>query len=411
MNKLTSIIILLLMLFFSKTFSQWTPVNTGFPQLLTSISAVDNNTVWTCGHLGRVCRTTNGGANWNIAIVTPDTSELNNIYGLDQNTAFVASKEFGPSAASVWKTTNGGNSWQQVFTQPNGEIYSVEVFSNGSGIMIGKPLNGRWSLWKTSNYGSAWDSTGMYVAGTGNSVENSFFARGNEYWFGASGGRLYYSSNAGSNWSYQTLGSSNIIGIWLNGQTGIATGSGGYRTTNGGLNWTPLSIPGTGYQLPVSGYGNNFWMVTRGSINIYSTTNSGDNWSNYNSIYQYSDIAAARTGNMIWIATLSEYVLKETVNPVSQISTEIPRNFELFQNYPNPFNPVTNINFSVPGSAFIKLTVYDVSGCQLEILLNQELNAGTYNFDWDASNYSSGIYFYRLSAGDFTETKRMILVK
>ncbi|HMQ77970.1 MAG TPA: T9SS type A sorting domain-containing protein [Ignavibacteria bacterium] len=391
--------------------SQWTTLDTGFPQILTSISAVDDNVVWTCGHLGKVCRTTNGGASWDISVVTPDTSTLNNVYGLDQNTAFVSAKDYSPSSSSVWKTTDGGSSWQQVFSQPNGEIYSLEVFSNGTGIMIGKPFSGRWSLFKTSNYGSTWDSAGMFVPGSGGSTENSLYTRDNEYWFGASGGRLYYSSNSGINWSYQTLGSTNIIGIWFNGQTGIATGSGGFRTTNGGISWSPLTIPGTGNQLPISGYGTNFWMITRGSINIYNTTNNGDNWSNYSSVYQYSDIAASRSGSRIWIATLSQYVLKDVVNSVSQISSQIPRDYELLQNYPNPFNPVTNIEFSIPKSSFITLTIYDISGREIEVLVNQNMNAGTYKADWDASKYSSGIYFYRYEAGEYSETKKMILVK
>lgn len=96
---------------------------------------------------------------------------------------------------------------------------------------------------------------------------------------------------------------------------------------------------------------------------------------------------------------------------ISTISGEVPSGYRLEQNYPNPFNPATNINFSVPKSGMVTLVVYDVNGKEISNLINQDMNAGSYNFDFDASKLSSGVYFYRLSAGDFSEVKKMILVK
>ena len=96
---------------------------------------------------------------------------------------------------------------------------------------------------------------------------------------------------------------------------------------------------------------------------------------------------------------------------VHSLSNETPESFSLKQNYPNPFNPVTNIEFDVPKSSIVKLTVYDVQGKLIETIVNSELSAGTYKADWNASNYSSGVYFYRLESDGFIQTKRMILVK
>ncbi len=98
------------------------------------------------------------------------------------------------------------------------------------------------------------------------------------------------------------------------------------------------------------------------------------------------------------------------------ISSEIPSEFKLMQNFPNPFNPVTNIRFQIPKSTFVKLTVFDVNGKEIETLINQILNAGTYNYDWDANIYSSGVYFYRIetdpeTSSGFTESKKMVLIK
>lgn len=96
---------------------------------------------------------------------------------------------------------------------------------------------------------------------------------------------------------------------------------------------------------------------------------------------------------------------------IHQISIEVPRGFSLTQNYPNPFNPATNIEFAIPKSSFVKLAIYDILGREVEKLVNEDLNAGTFNVDFNASNLTSGVYFYRIITGDFTETKKMILTK
>ena len=81
------------------------------------------------------------------------------------------------------------------------------------------------------------------------------------------------------------------------------------------------------------------------------------------------------------------------------------------QNYPNPFNPSTNIKFELPKTGNVKLVIYDVLGREVETLLNEKLNAGSYEAVWNADKYSSGVYFYKLETGDFTQTKKMILMK
>ncbi len=96
---------------------------------------------------------------------------------------------------------------------------------------------------------------------------------------------------------------------------------------------------------------------------------------------------------------------------ITPIQGEVPTSFSLEQNYPNPFNPSTEIRFGIPHSAFVKLTVLNLLGQEVEVLTSGQLNAGSYVADWNASDYPSGIYFYRLEAGTFMDTKRMILIK
>lgn len=96
---------------------------------------------------------------------------------------------------------------------------------------------------------------------------------------------------------------------------------------------------------------------------------------------------------------------------VQNISTEIPNEFKLYQNYPNPFNPITNINFDIAKSGMVQIKVYDVLGKEVETLANEVLQPGRYKTSFDAAKLSSGIYFYRITTNDFTDIKRMIVIK
>lgn len=106
----------------------------------------------------------------------------------------------------------------------------------------------------------------------------------------------------------------------------------------------------------------------------------------------------------------------DSLTSVSSIGTSVPDEFKLFQNYPNPFNPVTKIRFDIPSNvkrqtSNVKMIVYDVMGKEISKLINQQLNAGSYSVEFNAANYPSGIYYYKLDAGDFSEVKKMILLK
>jgi hypothetical protein len=89
----------------------------------------------------------------------------------------------------------------------------------------------------------------------------------------------------------------------------------------------------------------------------------------------------------------------------------VPTAYTLYQNYPNPFNPTTNIKFALPNSGHVRLTIYDALGREVETLVNNELVAGTHNIEWTAKNMASGIYLYRIEAGNFVKVSKMLLVK
>ncbi len=107
------------------------------------------------------------------------------------------------------------------------------------------------------------------------------------------------------------------------------------------------------------------------------------------------------------------YIYTDTVDVITSVTpvTGIAEKYSLSQNYPNPFNPVTKINFEIPRSGFVSLKVYDITGKELMTLVNKNMTVGSYAVDFNGASVSSGVYFYRLEAESFTETKRMMLVK
>jgi len=102
---------------------------------------------------------------------------------------------------------------------------------------------------------------------------------------------------------------------------------------------------------------------------------------------------------------------KITVTNIEEEASVIPKQFELMQSYPNPFNPRTTIPFSLPSKSFVSLKVFDALGREMATLVSEELSAGIYSKHWDATSVTSGIYFYRLQAGSFVETRKMLLVR
>ena len=96
---------------------------------------------------------------------------------------------------------------------------------------------------------------------------------------------------------------------------------------------------------------------------------------------------------------------------IQSISSEIPGRFELNQNYPNPFNPVTVIGFSLPINSFVSLKIYDILGREVTVLINNQMQAGKYEYKFNAENLKSGVYFYSLTTKGFSATKKLVIVK
>ncbi|MFO7444887.1 MAG: T9SS type A sorting domain-containing protein [Ignavibacteriaceae bacterium] len=143
-----------------------------------------------------------------------------------------------------------------------------------------------------------------------------------------------------------------------------------------------------------------------------SNTGSNDNEAGVASdhfIELTSDMVSATVRNQ-WGVT-GDHELVDVVTGVTEIPSGIPAVYNLDQNYPNPFNPTTNIRFSVPEAGVVTLKIFNLLGQEVATLLNEQMNAGTFDVDFNAANLTSGVYFYTISAGNYTATKKMLLMK
>jgi hypothetical protein len=301
---------------------------------------------------------------------------------------------------------------------------SSNGYIGGRGIIFSSDIP---NIFKTINGGISWDSMQVPVA----EINSMFFINNSKGWLTGelfSGDAIYNSTQGGSYWTkqffhlYDVLGSIFFIDS-LNGWVGspkagvLPSFPTIYKTTNSGLNWyDPFrSTNNISYSLYFTSINRGWSAGDRGLI--YYTTNSGLNWiaqtpAIQNRIYRSIYFIDSLTG---WCAGDSGRILNTLTGGVltgfSDISSEIPYEYSLSQNYPNPFNPNTIINYQLPMFNFVSLKIFDVLGNEVTTLVNETKPAGSYEVEFDGSEFASGVYFYRLEAGDFKETRRMLLIK
>ncbi|MBK8552005.1 MAG: T9SS type A sorting domain-containing protein [Ignavibacteria bacterium] len=196
-----------------------------------------------------------------------------------------------------------------------------------------------------------------------------------------------------------------------------------FKTTNGGINWVVQShnvssfVPScVFFSTPEIGW------ITGYDGTILKTTNSGNNWSctntgSYCITGAFGDLRSVyfNSTSLGWVVGQYGMIIKTTSggDPISVANSgiSISNDFELFQNYPNPFNPKTTINYTLSESEYVTIKIYTVLGKEVATLVSAKQNPGLYSIQWDAGNFSSGIYFYKIITTSFEKTRRMVLLK
>jgi|CZKP01.1.fsa_nt_gi photosystem II stability/assembly factor-like uncharacterized protein len=405
--------------------SDWVVQQSGTSDTLWSVKAVDNNVVWVGGTNGGIFRSTNGGSAWTSVgggIIGSDIVYA--IEALDANTAFASTTtigQSGPSSTRIFKTTNGGGSWSQVFSQTNGLIGGIQMQSTLQGYAMGSPVNEKWTILKTTDAGTTWNHLATEPAQVGTeSGLLSFQLLGNTLWFGSSSGAVYRSTDLGATWNSFPTSGSYPLGLHFNsptiGLTGFASG-GTNSSTTGGFSWDSAASTGTNSVSCISGLGSEFWATT--GTGIAYSNNLGQKWTftspGHWGLITLNAVSMSPVTSQVngWAVGASGLILhyRRNTSSVSQTLSTLPAMFSLGQNYPNPFNPATTINYSLPKAGNVKLTVYNTVGSKVATIVNEYKPAGSYSVKFNGTNLASGIYLYRLESGNYSAAKKFILMK
>lgn len=383
---------------------------------LTTVRKIDENKILSVGVDGTILLSTNKGANWVNRNWNP-SSDLHAIEFINSSTGFT-----GGQNGLILKTTNSGNNWYSLNSGTSNLLYDIEFINSNTGYTAGQYGN----LYKTTNGGNNWILDHNF--GISSLFEINFINESTGF-LGTWGRTIYRTTNGGSNWTtHQYTGpTSDVRKIhFFDSMNGIAMTFHGQilRTTNSGENWiyeTTLISP---FFFDMKFVNQNTGYILAGKYTdnenpyYFKTTDGGINWdTNFiglesnlllNGVEFLNDSIGVIVGaeGTIFRTTTGG----ETIN-IQAITSEIPSEFTLYQNYPNPFNPITKIKFAIPKVSNVKISIYDILGRKVTSLINQKLQSGTYETQWNAGGFASGVYFYSLEAEGYKETRKMLLVK
>ena len=385
----------------------WIEQQSGTSQYLRSCSFIDSNLGIIVGANGTLLRTTDGGEIWSL--IDSGTNETLLEVDFVSNAIGYAVGANG----TIIKTIDTGLTWFELSSNTNQQLNSVFFQNENVGFVCGK--NG--VLLSTTDGGTNWNRNDLDTLWHLNKI---FFVDQNIGWI-CGVRNLYQTKDGGSTWQLNSYGWNVITDISfidsLNGWGFFqdATGWSVVRNTeDGGENWQ--------FQFIAQWYSEDLFFINEligwavGREFIYRTENGGQDWNATGFLYYdlFSDVYFIDS-SIGWVVGDYGRILKTINGGVTFIEEnnlkEIPNEYSLNQNYPNPFNPNTNISFSIPQSSFVQIKIYDVAGGLVDELVNEERHAGVYNIEWDASHNPTGIYYYQMKAGNFNETKKMLLLK
>ena len=398
--------------------SGWTVQNAGISTLIRSIKSLDRNVGWITADESVIRRTTNGGVKWDT--IPSPTIVPWTIAAINASTAMVSDYS---TSAIIYRTTDAGVNWTPAFEQTGGFIDALLMVDQNIGYALGDPVNGQWTVLKTTNGGGTWQHLANEPAQIG--IEygwtQSFCTIGTRhFWFGSNDSRIYRSTDGGASWSYTTTSSALCSAVSfadsMNGVAGFYDGTVAY-SSDGGATWNDVTPPGSGHIWGIATDGErSFWLPRADTV--FVSTDRGRTWqSQWASSLggELRDISLSRDGSILsgWVGSsiggLARY--SEVITFVHREEGVSASLFSLDQNYPNPFNPSTTITYDLPLEEHVRLNVYDVLGKEMLTLVNERQKAGHHFMTFDASGLSSGIYFYRIQAGEFSQTKKLTLLR
>lgn len=355
----------------------WTQQTSAMTGTIYSGSMVDANIGWFSGASGAIYNTTDGGTTWTPQVSGFGTSVVYAVKALSSNIAYIVG-----ASSKISKTTDGGTTWNfgTVPFAASTTIYAIDFTDQNHGAISG--ASGRVGI--TTDGGATWltentnnDANTLYaikVAETGTNLRAVFTAGGDACIF------------KNSNFS---------VPVELTSFTAKTSGS------TVVLNWsTSTETNNRGFAVERKSESDEF--VELYFINGKGTTTQAQS-------YSYSDKV---TGGK-YTYRLRQVDFDGTVSYSKEVAADVssPAVYELTQNYPNPFNPATTIRYSVPAVGMVKISVYNMIGEKVADVVNDYVTAGSYEVSFNASQLSSGVYFYKIEAGSFVKTMKMTVLK
>ncbi|GBD87537.1 Ycf48-like protein precursor [bacterium BMS3Abin03] len=435
--------IILSIIFINSVYSQgtWSQLESPTDKFLKSLSFVDSLYGWVVGNSGVIINTTDGGNNWLFQQSNLDY-DIEDVFFLNRNLGWAVAwkSDAPPFGTYILNTTNGGLTWESsAYRDENIFIQCVLFQDSLTGWMGGDPH----ALVKTTDGGITWKQAEIDTVNLAFFPVFSITFLDDSVGYAAGGimdaaGVVWKTTNGGDKWfpidpayappdpihKVHIFDSQNVIGV---GGDPEYFGVGILTSTNGGLVWdyTELGIQGVAFDLDFrTGY--EAWSPLGPARGFIYSLDSGSTW-----IHIPTPDSAA-IYNLTFPDSLHGYAIGENgvilrykpsiVNVVNTIVSTVPDNFMLYQNYPNPFNPATKIKFRIPlcpplkkgeseAEVFVTLKVYDILGKEVAAPVNDELAAGEYEITFDAKSLPSGIYFYRLRAGELMQTRKMLIIR
>lgn len=411
------VISLIIQLLFSIGISaQWINTNGPGGSFIQAL-VVSRNNLFAGTYSGGVFISTNNGNNWNAVNSGLPNSPVRNFAVIDTN-LFVGTSD------GIYLSTNNGVNWKSagsgLLSKP---ILALAAF--GANLYAGTAGGG---ISFSTNNGKGWTDISsnlprIFINPFYNYPHvNAIAVIGSNLFIGTEGYGVFMSTNNGTSWTEINDG---LPSIYVNSSRYvnsfaivdknlfIGTGNGGFFIWDkNNFRWNSVAnvIKSTENMNKLVVDGKNIYAGTWGLYNnIFLSTNYGTNWTDLSSGFFQTPIRSLVVNNEFLFAGTENYVFRR---PLSEIATSMELSESiLYQNYPNPFNPTTTIRFSIPKLSFVILKIFDLLGREVTTLFNEEKKVGTYEIKFDGSLLSSGIYFYRLQAGNYSQTKKLMIIK
>lgn len=406
---------------------------------------VTNDLGWIVNGIGQIHRTTDGGMTWTKQFDKTSFTHFRSVGFFDSLHGYAGALGWGDvnntsakDTVILYKTTNGGLHWipEPQLTSKTIErgFCGMHVFNDSIIYAVGRVRGPAW-FYKTTDRGKTWIAKNMnqYAGGL---IDVRFFTKDSGLIVGltdtthtASRGIILSTSDAGETWDTVHVTSRTNEWAWkiafpsrMTGFVSLQRNSNVapvyiVKTTDGGLTWHDKLFSSTGYFVQGIGFLNDTLGWAGGTTLLpKQTTDGGETWTpltignQLNRFRKVNDSLLYVVGASVW--KYSTGTTTEAERPIKIM----PSTAALRQNYPNPFNPQTTIEFSVPDDGFVTISVYDITGQWVRTLYSDYAAKGTVKVSWNGriesdEEAASGTYFYRLETKNFSETKKMILIR